>query len=392
MRRRLALDGGIDGQHHLLDRAACRPLDQLVDRQVLRAAPPRWPTACRPARDRARSWRPSVRAPTGRRPPRRRRAWSGRGAGSAHRVHGIDRVDIAAFLAHLHLVARLRQRVRQRRQQLLAVLDEKQRGAPRRPRPEPRQSGQQLDQPIDFRPGGAPAHASERQLEPRRQRQAAGDRLASRGPPIPPSWSALRHGRRPADPRGSPSRSRLEQARIDRDAAQHALAVQLSPPPARRRPWPSTVIASSLACMSCMLGLHLLDLLHHLAEILHRSPRLIRQWTGLFHHLAARLRRRGCLLAHRGSRHPGSGPASACTAGILRAPPEKPFAPVMGLLGERLGRRRRTPPAPSSDAPSRLQSLRTRHPAARRRAGLERHLDHARLDANGPGMSARARI
>ena len=45
------------------------------------------------------------------------------------------------------------QRGGERRHQLLALLDEMQRRAPRRARPEPRQPGQELDQALDLGSG-----------------------------------------------------------------------------------------------------------------------------------------------------------------------------------------------------------------------------------------------
>jgi hypothetical protein len=68
------------------------------------------------------------------------------------------RIDIAAGLADLDLVDRDLQRAGERRHQRLALLDQMQRRAPRRARPEPRQARQELDQAFDFRAGNAGGH------------------------------------------------------------------------------------------------------------------------------------------------------------------------------------------------------------------------------------------
>ncbi len=64
---------------------------------------------------------------------------------------GIDGVEIAADRLHGRIAAAAAcKRRRQRRHQSFAPLDQMQRGAPRRTRPEPRQPGQQLDQRVEF--------------------------------------------------------------------------------------------------------------------------------------------------------------------------------------------------------------------------------------------------
>jgi hypothetical protein len=60
------------------------------------------------------------------------------------------RIDIAANFAVEDGVARLGERGRQGIEQLLLLLDEMQRRAPRRARPEPRQPRQELDQTLDL--------------------------------------------------------------------------------------------------------------------------------------------------------------------------------------------------------------------------------------------------
>ena len=66
---------------------------------------------------------------------------------------GIDRIDVAAGRADADLVDRLAHGVGQRRQQLLLLLDQVQRRAAPRARPEPRHLGQQLDQAFDLGAG-----------------------------------------------------------------------------------------------------------------------------------------------------------------------------------------------------------------------------------------------
>jgi hypothetical protein len=66
---------------------------------------------------------------------------------------GVLRVDIAAGVADNDFFDRCFQRARQRRHQLFALLDEVQRGAPRRARAEARQACEQLDQALDFGSG-----------------------------------------------------------------------------------------------------------------------------------------------------------------------------------------------------------------------------------------------
>jgi len=63
------------------------------------------------------------------------------------------RVDIAAGLADLDLIDRDLQRACERRHQRLALLDQVQRGAPRRARAQTGQPRQELDQAFDFRTG-----------------------------------------------------------------------------------------------------------------------------------------------------------------------------------------------------------------------------------------------
>ena len=78
----------------------------------------------------------------------------------AHRAR-ILAVDIAADLADRDLLHRGLQRGGERRHQLLAPLDERERGATRRARPEPRQAGQELDQTFDFRTGDGGGHRAD---------------------------------------------------------------------------------------------------------------------------------------------------------------------------------------------------------------------------------------
>jgi hypothetical protein len=67
-------------------------------------------------------------------------------------------VDVAAGRAHDDTLARDPQRIAERTEQLLALLDEMERGAPRRARPETRETGQELDQTLDFGAGNGLRH------------------------------------------------------------------------------------------------------------------------------------------------------------------------------------------------------------------------------------------
>ena len=67
---------------------------------------------------------------------------------------GLQRVDVAAFLADRDLAGGLAERAGQRQEKLLALLDEMQRSAARGPRPKPRQLREQRDQLFDFGAGG----------------------------------------------------------------------------------------------------------------------------------------------------------------------------------------------------------------------------------------------
>src|SRR5262249_29190836 len=74
---------------------------------------------------------------------------------------GILGVDIAADAAHRNLLQRGLHGGSERRHDLLAFLDEEQRGAARRARPEPGQAGEQLDQALDLGAGGGSGHGTE---------------------------------------------------------------------------------------------------------------------------------------------------------------------------------------------------------------------------------------
>ena len=63
-------------------------------------------------------------------------------------------VDISAHPADLDFLERRLHRRGQRRHDLLALLDQKQRGAARRTGTEPRQAREQLDQTLDLGSGG----------------------------------------------------------------------------------------------------------------------------------------------------------------------------------------------------------------------------------------------
>ncbi len=63
---------------------------------------------------------------------------------------GIGAVEIAADCAGMDVLARCRQRRRERLQQRLAPLEQEERRPPRRTRPKPRQLGEILDEAVDF--------------------------------------------------------------------------------------------------------------------------------------------------------------------------------------------------------------------------------------------------
>ena len=117
-----------------------------------------------------------------------------------------DRIEIAADRARADRFRRLRQRRRQRLQQALAPLDQMQRRAPRRARPEAGQLREELDQRVEFghragrgAHGRHPPRARARTAAARNvtlrtaascRRAAAGRRSASASP--------VRRGRRPS--------------------------------------------------------------------------------------------------------------------------------------------------------------------------------------------------
>src|SRR5262245_33588546 len=68
------------------------------------------------------------------------------------------RVDVAANAADRDLLERGGERRTERRHDLLALLDQKQRRAPRRTRSQPGQSREQLDQALDLRSGSGGGH------------------------------------------------------------------------------------------------------------------------------------------------------------------------------------------------------------------------------------------
>jgi hypothetical protein len=78
----------------------------------------------------------------------------------AHRARVLG-VDVAAGPADLDLLERGCERLPERRHDLLALLDQKERSAARRARPEPGQARQQLDQAFDFGTGDGGGHGWE---------------------------------------------------------------------------------------------------------------------------------------------------------------------------------------------------------------------------------------
>jgi hypothetical protein len=73
---------------------------------------------------------------------------------------GIAGVEIATDAARLDGVGRGRQRRREGLQQALALLEEMQRGAARRARPQPGQLGEELDEALDLGQPAAPVRTA----------------------------------------------------------------------------------------------------------------------------------------------------------------------------------------------------------------------------------------
>src|SRR6185437_8398206 len=154
----LALDRRVQREQHLFDLRIARPLDQLGDAQILGAyAVERRQRAAehviKPVEHAGALERPEVSHllhHTDERAVARRIA--------AERARAL-RVDVAANLASEDGVARLGKRRCEGDKQLLLLLDERKRSAPCRTGTKPRQSCQQLDQPLDLRPCCYPRHA-----------------------------------------------------------------------------------------------------------------------------------------------------------------------------------------------------------------------------------------
>src|SRR5262245_15069531 len=78
----------------------------------------------------------------------------------AHRAR-ILRIDIAAYAAHLDFFERRLYGSGERRHDLIALLDKKERRAPRRARSEARQARKQTDQALDFGASCGSGHGDE---------------------------------------------------------------------------------------------------------------------------------------------------------------------------------------------------------------------------------------
>jgi hypothetical protein len=159
MRRGLAVHGRVDRQDHLGDLASRTATHQRIDVEILR------PDAIERRQRAAQHMiaRPDRAGPLQR--PKIRdvldhddRLLVARDIG-ADRA-GIRRIDVAADGAGEDPLGRDRHRAGQRHQKLVLLLDQRQRRAPGRTRPKPRQPRQQLDQAFDLGTGSAAGHFS----------------------------------------------------------------------------------------------------------------------------------------------------------------------------------------------------------------------------------------
>jgi hypothetical protein len=153
----LAVDGGVERQDDLADRFVVRACNQSIDGEVIRPDAverrQRAPQHVVTRADRACPFqRPQVGDVGDHHDDRRIAARVGADGARALRI------DVPACAADDDGVERRLQRGRERRHQRLALLDQVQRGAPGGARPEPRQSREQLDQPLDLRSGDGFRH------------------------------------------------------------------------------------------------------------------------------------------------------------------------------------------------------------------------------------------
>ncbi len=249
----LAVDGGGQGQDHLAHARRSRPGRPARRRAGRRGRRRPAPTAGRPARGSGPGRRRPAPWPTGRRPPRPRRSGRRRGAGRRRWRRGRGcparrRSSRAAPCAPASARA-----CGQGVEQLLAPLEQGQRRAPGRARAQPRQLGQQRDQPLDLGSGGG-GQALELARACRACRGHAGQRARGLAhqlglwPRPACAWrrrGRRRSGRRPPRPRRGPAgwrRCRRRAARRCRSGSTLTM-----PPPAV----PSTVVSASLAWASC---------------------------------------------------------------------------------------------------------------------------------------------
>jgi len=249
-------------------RRIVRAGDQRVDREILRADAVERRRACRRARDkrpliacaRSSAHRSATSVTTTMMPGSRPRI-------GAHRA-GILRIDIAADAADLDLLERGLQRGGERRHDLLALLDQEQRSAPRRARAEgPAAAPSNWISRSISGPATAVGIAGQRngcleQLQPGRQRQAAGDRLHLLLHHRLGLCGARPHGPRPRDPRRSRGPDGFEQVSsilmlfisplpLNLIVTMPAAGPPLRPRPDRARPCIASILdLSSAACSS----------------------------------------------------------------------------------------------------------------------------------------------
>ena len=153
----LSIDSGIEREHELGDRRILSTRNKCIDREVLRADTiERRQGAAEHVVARIDGTgaleRPEIRHIRDHDDDRRIAPWVG--ANGA----GVATVNIPANFADLDLFQRGLDSRAQRRHDLLAFLDEKQRNPSRRAGPQSRQSREQLDQTLDFRAGRGRCH------------------------------------------------------------------------------------------------------------------------------------------------------------------------------------------------------------------------------------------